>query len=297
MRMAAAIDKIKNKRDFIQHIQTLQDSYTGVHRKLANYLINNFVSVAFMKAQQWAAEVATSEVSVIRFVRVLGYKGYPEFCEKLQQIIRHEMTMTDYVELSAKKPRKGANVLMDIIKAEERNFNELISKYSADTMSHIVHLLGKTEKVAVVGLRSSTALADYCSYMFIRALAKEVITVGQGGVHTFDAFLPWVEKEAVVLAFAYPRYPLRTIEIVEYLKKLKWPVVAITNNELSPLVPLADHIIYAPSHSCGFTDSMGAATVIINAIIMEYMNKFPDQSMGSIKRFETLAREKNYYWT
>lgn len=295
--MATVLDKIKNKNDFILHIQAHQESYTGVYRKLANYLINNFVGVAFMRAQQWAAEVDTSEVSVIRFVRFLGYKGYPEFCEKLQQVIRHEITMTDYVALSAKKPCKGANILTDIIKAEERNFNELIAKYSPETMNSIIELLGKTEKFAVVGLRSSTALADYCSYMFIRALSKEVITVGQGGVHTFDSFLPWADKEAVVIAFAYPRYPVRTLEIVEYLKKLKWPVIAITNNELSPLAPLADHILYAPSHSVGFTDSMGAASVLINAIVMEYMDKFPDQSINRIKRFEALAKEKNYYWT
>jgi len=294
--MASALDKIKNKNDFILHIQSHQESYTGVYRKLATFLVNNFVGVAFMKAQQWAAEVDTSEVSVIRFVRFLGYKGYPDFCEKLQQVIRHEMTMTDYVELATKKPRKGTTILMDTIKAEELNFNELISKYSPATMNNVVNLLGKTEKVAVVGLRSSTALADYCSYMFGRALSKEVITVGQGGVYTFDAFLPWADKEAVVIAFAYPRYPLRTLEIVEYLKALHWPIVAITNNELSPLVPLADHIIYAPSHSVDFTDSMGAASVIINTIVMEYVNKFRDQSIDRIKRFEALAKEKKYYW-
>ena len=294
--MASALDKIKNKSDFIQHIQSFQDSYTGVYRKLANYLITNFVGVAFMKAQQWASEVDTSEVSVIRFVRFLGYKGYPEFCEKIQQIIRHEMTMTDYVELSARKTRRGTNTLMDIVKAEDRNLNELVAKYSPATMTNILARLCKTEKVAVVGLRSSAALAEYCSYMFIRALSKEVITVSQGGVHTFDAFLPWAEKEALVIAFGYPRYPLRTIEIVEYLKTLNWPVVAITNNELSPLVPLADHVVYAPSHSVGFTDSMGAASVIINTIVMEYVNKYHDQSIDRIKRFEALAKAKNYYW-
>lgn len=295
--MASALDKIKNKNDFILHIQSHQESYTGVYRKLATFLVNNFVGVAFMKAQQWAAEVDTSEVSVIRFVRFLGYKGYPDFCEKLQLIIRNEMTMTDYVELSTRKPRKGTNTLMEVIKAEERNFNELVSKYSPSTMANIVNLLGKADKVAVIGLRSSASLAGYCSYMFIRALSKEVITVNEGGVHTFDAFLPWAEKEAVVIVFGYPRYPLRTLEIIEYLKAFKWPIVAITSNELSPLVPMSDHVLYAPSHSVGFTDSMGAATVLINTIVLEYINKFHEQSIDRIKRFEALAKEKHYYWT
>lgn len=294
--MSLAINKIKNKDDFIQHIQSKQESYTTVYRKLATYVVNNFIDVAFMKAQQWATEVETSEVSVIRFVRFLGYKGYPEFSETIQKIIRNEMTMIKYAELSVKKRRNETNILMDIIKAEEQNFNELIAKYSPQVMSNVINLLGKTERVVIIGLRSSAALADYCSYMFIRALSKEVLTINDGGVHTFDSFLPWEGKEVVVIVFGYPRYPARTLEIVEYLKTLKWPIISITNDELSPCVPLSDYVIYAPSHSVAFTDSMGAASVVINTIIMESISKFHDESIDRIKRFEELAKEKQYYW-
>ncbi|MDR3592649.1 MAG: MurR/RpiR family transcriptional regulator [Negativicutes bacterium] len=290
------INAINNKRDFVDHVQARQDSYTIVYRKLANYLINNFVEVAFMRAQQWAAAVETSEVSVIRFVRFLGYKGYPEFAEKIRQILRNEMTMTEYAELSVKTGRKGTDILMDIIKAEERNFNELVAKYSPETMSEAVDLLGKTDRIVVLGLRSSAALAEYCGYMLVRALAKEVITITHGDSSAFDTFLPWENKTVLVIAFGYPRYPNRTLEILEYAKNLKWPIVSVTSDELSPLVPLSDLVIYAPSHSVAFTDSMGAASVIINTMILEYTHKFHDTSIDKIKRFETLAKEKKYYW-
>jgi hypothetical protein len=41
---------------------------------------------------------------------------------------------------------------------------------------------------------------------------------------------------------------------------------------------------------------MGAATVIINTLVLEYINKFHEKSIDRIKRFEALALEKNYYW-
>lgn len=294
--MSLEIHNIKNKEDFIRHVQSKQDSYTNVYRKLATYVINNFIDVAFMKAQQWAAEVDTSEISVIRFVRFLGYKGYLEFAENIQQIIRNEMTMVKYTELSTKIKRDKTNVLMDIIKAEERNFNELITKYSPHVMSNVIDLLDKTEKVVIIGLRSSAALADYCSYMFTRSLAKEVITINNGGVHTFESFLPWEGKDVVVIVFGYPRYPAMTLEIMSHLRNLNWPIISITNDELSPCVPLSDYVIYAPSHSVAFTDSMGAASIIINTIIMDSLNKFHDKYLARIKRFEDLARDKQYYW-
>jgi len=288
--------QVKNKTTFMELVQSKQEEYTVVYRKLASYIMHNFIDVAFMTAQQWADEVGTSEVSVIRFVRVLGYKGYPEFIENIQQIIRNEITMTKYVELSAKSHHHDTNILMDIIKAEEINFNELVAKYSPQTMADVIDLLGKTERIVVLGLRSSSALADYCSYMLTRALSKEVQTINSGGVHTFDSLLPWEGKNVVVIAFGYPRYPARTLEIIRHARSLNWPIISVTNDEISPLVGLSDFVIYAPSHSVAFTDSMGAATVVINTLVMEYIRKFHNKSIDKIKRFEELAREHQYYW-
>lgn len=289
--------KLNNKHAFIQHIQSKQAQYTNVHRKLANYLINHFIDVAFMRAQQWAAQVDTSEVSVIRFVRVLGYDGYPEFIDNLQQIIRNEMTMLKYTELSISAQHEEAGLLRDIIKAEEKNLQELAEKYDPAVMGNVIQVLSDVDRIIVVGLRSSAALAAYCSYMFMRALAKEVITLDHGGEHMFDLLLPLEGKKAMVVAFGYPRYPQKTLEIMEYVKQqLGFPILAVTNDELSPLVPLANYTIYAPSHSVSFTDSMGAATIVINTIVMEYINRFHEKSINRIKRFESLAKEKEYYW-
>lgn len=144
-----------------------------------------------MRVQQLCAEVATSEVSVIPFVIFWGYKGYPEFLENIQQTIRNEIAVSKYTEMPLTYNCSRTNILMDIIKAENRNFNELIAKYSPQVMSDVITLLGKTEKVVVIGLRLSAPLADY---WFIRALSKEVI----------------------VIVFRYHKFPARTLEIVGY---------------------------------------------------------------------------------
>lgn len=69
--MNIGINQIKNKEDFIQHVQSKQDSYTSTYRKLAAYVINNFIDVAFMKAQQWASEVETSKSFCHSFCSIL----------------------------------------------------------------------------------------------------------------------------------------------------------------------------------------------------------------------------------
>ncbi len=289
------LTSITSKSDFIALIQSLQENFTPTHRKLATYLIQNFTEVAFMKAQQWAQKVQTTEVSVIRFVRVLGFKGFSEFSEKLQQIIRQEMTMTDYVEVSIKNRPKEMNLLLEAIQFEKQNLNELIQKYKPENMAEIVDKVFEAQRVVIVGTRSSAPLAEYCDYMFIRALGKEAILLKDCGYQTFDCLIPLLNKKPLVIAFAYPRYPDKTIEIVEFLKSHGATIIGITNHELSPLVPLSDHVLYAPSYSLAFTDSFSGATVLINTLIMEIVSKYPELTQTVIPQFEKIAKEKGYY--
>ena len=290
------ISEIRSKNDFIQYLQSSQERYTAAHRRLATYLIHHFIEVAFMKAQQWAQKAETSEVSVIRFVRVLGFKGYPEFSEKMQQVIRKEMTMTDYAEMTTKMQPHGMDIFLEAVQAERKNLQEMSEKYSPKVMAAIISKINRAERVIVLGLRSSAPLAEYCSYMIARSLGKEVLLIKDHGSHTFDRLLSWEGKPAVVIAFAYPRYPSQTLKIAEHLKSKGWPLIGITNDELSPLVPISDHVLYAPSHSLAFTDSLGAPALLINTLIVEMIHKYPQSTMETITRFEKLAKEHRYFW-
>ena len=290
----ALLKSLRTKADFIQHLQAQQQNFTPTYRNLADYLVQNFTEVAFMKAQQWAQKVDTSEVSVIRFVRSLGFKGYPDFSETLQKVIRQEMTMTDYIQVSVKGQKKS-DIFWEIIQSERRNLNDLAEKYQPKVMEKIVKDIYQANNIIVVGTRSSAPLASYCEYMFIRSLGKETLLLNDCGFQTFDALIPLLEKKPLVIAFAYPRYPERTLQIVEFLKERHCQIIGITNNELSPLVPLSDYTLYAPSHSLAFTDSFGAATVMINTIVMELVSKYPEFSQKIIPKFEAIAKEQKYY--
>lgn len=292
-----SLKDIHTKADFIHHLQALQNSFTPTYRKLADYLVQNFTETSFMTAQQWSHQVQTSEVSVIRFVRSLGFKGYPDFSETLQKVIRQEMTMTDYIQVSIKKTsaKTKTSILWEIIQDEKRNLNELIQKFDQDIMDNMISKIHDAEEIIVVGTRSSAPLAEYCSYMLIRSLGKEILTLSDCGYQTFDALIPWLKKKPLVFAFAYPRYPEKTMQIVEFLKEHDATIIGITNNELSPLVPLSDDILYAPSHSLAFTDSYGSATVLINTIIMELIDRYPKYTDQIIPQFEKIAKERKYY--
>lgn len=290
------LSSIQTKKEFIDYLKSFQGNLTPTHRNLASYLIQNFTEVSFMRAQQWAHAVNTSEVSVIRFVRTLGFKGFSDFSEMLKKIIRQEMTMTDYIQISSNKPKVGdMDIFMEVIQAEKKNLNDLIQKYQPEVVSKVVEQIYEAEKIIIVGTRSSSPLAEYCDYMLLRAVGKDTLLLNTCGYQTFDSLIPLLDKKVLLIAFAFPRYPEKTMQIVEFLKNHCTSVIGITNDELSPLVPLSDLVLYAPSHSLAFTDSYGAANILINTVIMELIAKYPEFTEKIIPTFEQIAATQKYY--
>lgn len=288
--------ELATKADFIQHIQNQQHQFTPTYRKLAEYLLQNFSDFAFIKTQQWAKAAETSEVSVTRFVRLLGFSGVPEFNDKMQQIIRKELTMTDYFSADLKNSKNHQSLLYQIIQAEKRNLDELLQKYKPDSVAAVSKEIYEAPRIIVIGTRSSAPLAEYCDYMFIRTLGKDALVLQDCGYQTYDSLIPWLDKSPLVLAFAFPRYPKQTIEVVSFLKDHGARIIGITNDELSPLVPLSDHVLYAPAHSLSFTDSFSSGMVLINLLVTEIVTQHPELADTVIATFEKIAKDNDYYF-
>ena len=66
----------------IKKIERLASSFSDGQRKLAEYLRNDGSSLAMMTAAEVAESVGVSESTVVRFAKILGYKGFPNRSEE-----------------------------------------------------------------------------------------------------------------------------------------------------------------------------------------------------------------------
>ena len=52
---------------------------TKTDRKIADYLLDHKDTISFKTVSEVASQIGTSDTSVIRFLRSLGYAGFSEF--------------------------------------------------------------------------------------------------------------------------------------------------------------------------------------------------------------------------
>ena len=83
----------------LERIHTVAPDMSKTHKKIAEYILENYESASFLTSVALAQKCSVSESSVIRFSMALGYSGFTEMQRALQGVIRSQLSMQKRLEL------------------------------------------------------------------------------------------------------------------------------------------------------------------------------------------------------
>ena len=78
--------------DVIERISKMRPQMSKGQKRIADFIVTNYDSAAYMTACALGEAVMVSESTVVRFAMALGYEGYPELQKSLQELIRNKLT-------------------------------------------------------------------------------------------------------------------------------------------------------------------------------------------------------------
>ena len=79
---------MQNTQDMIQRLNLSGSRLSKSHRRIAEYILQHYDKAVFMTAAKLGEMVNVSESTVVRFAVALGYEGYPELQQALQELER-----------------------------------------------------------------------------------------------------------------------------------------------------------------------------------------------------------------
>ncbi len=251
----------EGKADLLTAIRRTR--FPGKRARVAKYILDTHLEAAFLTAAEVASRVGVSEPTVIRFAMDLGYSGFTALQRALQDLIQQELTTVQRLRL---QPRSlpGELPVIQSLWRDLRNIEETIESLDPDQASRVVDRLAEADRVLVVGLRMSAALAQYARLALKKSVPTVVaVTSGDG---TFFEELVHTTPRSLVVGLGFPRYARVTVDYLEAARAHGLTVVAITDSHLSPLVPLADHVLLARSRAMSYVDSFAAPIALIGAL-------------------------------
>ncbi|NLM35814.1 MAG: MurR/RpiR family transcriptional regulator [Clostridiales bacterium] len=259
---------------------------------IAEYILKHYDKAAFLTAAKLGTSVGVSESTVVRFANELGYSGYPALQKALQELIKNRLTTVQRIELSNDFISDG-NALKDVLKSDIENLRATLEKIDYKIFEDVIKNIFEAKKIYIIGLRSSTALAEFLGF-YLNLILDNVKVVGYGMSDIFEQMLN-LSNEDLVIGIGFPRYANRTIEALAFAQDRKAKVVAITDSLLSPLANKADYTLIAQSNMASFVDSLVAPLSIINALIIAVGLREKDKISSIFANLEGLWENYNVY--
>lgn len=279
--------------NIIDIIISLQDTFTPRQLAIAKYLVDNYRKAAFMTATELAERVGVSQPTVIRFARFLGFERYQEFLKVFQDMLKSELTSTDRFSLSLEK-KPNPEKKLDIVFEEIRTLNRMAENFPHETFEKCLDLICRSNFICIVGTRGSAFLAQHLAY-FLNKVKRHVFSVTQGGNQAYDRLLELGQND-LLICLAFPRYPRETVELADFSKKRKIPVVGITDNPRSPIFPIADIAIDIPITFSTIFDSYCSVLCLFNLMVTRIGTINRPESEALLHDYEKTAKENNFFF-
>lgn len=256
------------------------------NQKLARFVLENGLFVAFASATELGDKTGVSAATVVRFCQMLGYEGYPE----LQKAVRE--TLPTYVN---KVQRMGQGYNLDKSQVIQRVF-ELDSENLTLTRELLNHerfwaamaALGKSSDILVVGGGLSAGPALYMAHS-LKTLGFDARLILEGGI-PLALELVRLKPTSVFVGISVWRYVAETVNALEQAKNRGATRIAITDSIVSPLAQGADYAFQIGTEGAAHALSLTSVLSLINAFIAALSLEYPEHTAGALQEVDRAYR-------
>lgn len=242
--------------------------YSGLskgHKRIADFIKNNYEKASFMTAAKLGKTVGVSESTVVRFASHVGFDGYPELQKHLQELVKSHLTSVQRMEVAANR-MGGDDIINDAFAADAEMLKRTREGVSREDFFGSVAAINKAHKIYVLGSRSSASLASFAAF-YLNYLCDNVVLIDTSSTSEMFEQMFRISEQHVCIAISFPRYSNQTINALSFAKSRGATIISITDGEMSPIAQYATYLLVAESSMVSFVDSLVAPLSLINALI------------------------------
>ena len=280
-------------KSILHTIESNLGDFSKGQKRIAGYILENYDKAAFMTASKLGKLVGVSESTVVRFATVLGYDGYPNMQRALQEMIRSRLTSTQRIQQAGERLDQE-DVLGAVLNTDIENLREMEAHADRSDFNEVVERIRKARNIYILGVRSSSFVAGYLNF-YMHLLFENVTLVQSNAAGEILEQLFRIGPEDVLIAISFPRYSKVTINTVKFARDRGATIIAMTDNDLSPIYQMSDAALLAPCEMISFVDSMAAPVSVINALLLALANRVGADVSATFEELEDIWNEYSVF--
>ncbi|MBO4976443.1 MAG: MurR/RpiR family transcriptional regulator [Lachnospiraceae bacterium] len=281
---------MKQESDVLARIGEHYQKMSKNHRKIAEYIQQNYDEAVFMTAAKLGETLGISESTVVRFASGLGYDGYPGFQKALEECVRGKLSSVQKINIKYGRSSQS-EVLTSVLTSDMEKIQDTMEHLDPNAFETAVKTILKAETVYIMGLRSNEPLAGFLHF-YLNMIRGNVVLLRSTSIsETFEQMIRIHERDCFI-GISFPRYSMRTLKAMELANDRNANVIAITDSVNSPMNLYSSCNLLARSDMVSIVDSLVAPLSLINALVVALCLKCPQEVK---KNLEVLENTWNNY--
>ena len=267
--------------------------YSKSQKVLANYILENLKTIPLLSVNNVAQKAGVSTASIVRFVRLLGFQGYMDFRSQLTDLLKEQLSPLERYKKTLTQKDQFQNSLEKVSQKAIQNIKASIELNELSEFKHVVNHLQRAKNIFCMGMGISHYLAEIFAYL-LKLYMKKAFTLSSDSP-SFPEQIILLNKKDLLLVFNFPPYSRATVEAAEQAYKKGIPVISFTDKRTSLVTEFSEHSLIAKTDNILFTNSLGAISILMNALVTELALTAEKPVIEGLQKIEDFYNDKRYF--
>ncbi len=272
-------------------MQLLYDDMGKSEKKVADWLLSHPGEILPYSITELASLSDSSEATIVRFSKRLGYSGYQELKlslaqEKENRVISPNISSSDSCFEILEK------VCNDAYLSLERTKRLLV----ADSMTAAANVIASARKCVLIGLGSSASVASDAANKFLRAGCN---TYAYGDTHMQTIAISQLGEGDAVIGISQSGSSKDIVDGLRLAKSHGVTTISVTGNERSPIIRQSDIALVTDTeevrHSTLALNSHVSRLMVLDALCYYIVYRNEERIAGSLRENELSLESKRVH--
>ena len=275
---------------FEENLAERFEHLSPAEQRVAVFFRDNSEDVLISSATALASRTGTSDATVVRTARALGFSGLNDLKRVLAGEMRRRLTLANRMKHTLGEAGDDAatafTLAMDI---HEQSLASLRRSIEPDDFRTATGMIATARRVVAFGLGPSSAIAQYLELQLSR-MGFDTLALTNSGL-LFADDVRRLRSGDMVMAFAYSRVYRELAVLLEACGKLDVPVLLVTDR-LGPRLKSRVRLVLTAARGRADMLSMHVATLaLVEAFLVAVAAKSHDRTIESLRALNE-TREK-----
>ncbi|MCU1454995.1 MAG: RpiR family transcriptional regulator [Acidimicrobiales bacterium] len=261
---------------------------TATERKVAEYLLQAGARAAAMSAQEIAAAVGTSDATVVRTAKTLGYPSLRDLRRALATEV-DDADLASRLDATLSSGGAGADLLATSAERHMQALDGMLQRITPDRFQSAVTLLRGATHTWWCGTGPSAHLAGYAAFLS-RRLGRPSGAFTHSGTGHADELLSVADGHAVVV-LAYGRLHPYTRVLLRRATQVGARTVLVTDTVGHKLATPVDVELDAGRGTPGLFASHATTIVLLEALVLGVAAADPERADGALATLNDLRSQ------